>query len=596
MSDSRPEDESSHETAPREPVPHTAPRNTERANVETEPLPARPRAWQLLTAFHSTGPRWPGSLRAALALTIPGLIALTFGLENEMLLIAAGGFTVIYGEGHPFRARWRIMLTAGLLIAAGATTGAFVGTFVWQNIDAGGSHWWLMLAAVYTSLIATGGGFIQNALRLNPPGSFFIVMVSGGSTVVARLGLNPVEVGAWALVGVASGVIIGMAPALLNARRPQEQAVGTLEKAVADFENAPQPAVAKNHQAKTALANAWASLADAGVLRDGRVIDHRQEDLVRRTTAAHHRLVNASVMLPNDGTVEELTDTPNYIDLSRTSIPHARPTIAYRLYRSMHPYSHASLTAGRILVATLLASTVGIAFGLDRPDWAIVSALLILQWGPDRVPGTIRGLHRLVGSVAGIGLFAVFHLLQVEGVTLLLALAVCQFFAEFFVVRNYAFAVIFTTPLALLMGNSIADPLGDVVVSRSLEVALSIIFGILLLWVWFANSEPRHHARLVQRSFDAMGSLLGALMVTSPADALTERRDLQYELLSERRAAHSLANNHPELAKKRWETHLAVQMAGYGLLDSAAAHPGRPMTPEEIVVLAGRVRAAAEYR
>lgn len=46
-----------------------------------------------------------------------------------------------------------------------APTGAFVGTFVWQNIDSGGSHGWLMIAAVYTSLIATVGGFIQNALR-----------------------------------------------------------------------------------------------------------------------------------------------------------------------------------------------------------------------------------------------------------------------------------------------------------------------------------------------------------------------------------------------------------------------------------------------
>ncbi|QGU03440.1 hypothetical protein CETAM_00735 [Corynebacterium comes] len=572
------------------------PRHTETANMETEPLPARPRAWQLLTAYNSTGPRWPGALRAALALTIPGLIALAFGLENEMLLIAAGGFTVIYGEGHPFRTRWRVMLTAGLLIAAGATVGGFVGSYMWQNMADGGSHWWLMLATVYTSLIATFGGFIQNALRLNPPGSFFIVMVAGGSTMVARLGLSPVEVGSWALVGVVSGVVIGMAPALFNARRPQEQAVHVLEKAVDDFVAAPKPAVGKNHQAMTALTTAWGMLADAGVLRGGQVVDHRQEELVRRTLAAHHRLVNASLSLVNDGTVENLTDTPKDIDLSRTAIPHARPTVLYRLYRSMHPHSHASLTAGRILVATLLAGVVGIAVGLDRPDWAIVSALLILQWGPDRTPGTIRGLHRLVGSALGIGLFAVFHLLQVEGVTLLLALAVCQFLAEFFVVRNYAFAVIFTTPLALLMGNSVADPLMEVVASRSWEMLISVIFGILLLWVWFPNSAPRHHAWLVGRTFDAMGSLLGALLASSPSGTLAQQRDLQYELLGERRAAQSLANNYPDLAEERWSTHLAVQLAGYGLLDSAAAHPQRSMSMEEIAVLGGRVRTAAEYR
>ncbi|MDO5684413.1 MAG: hypothetical protein Q4G46_16505, partial [Propionibacteriaceae bacterium] len=357
----------------------------------TEPMPPRPGFWALFTAFHSPGPRWPGALRAALALAIPGSVALLLGYTSEMLLIAAGGFAVIYGEGHPFRTRWRVMGVAGLLLVTGAIAGAFVGSVVWEQIGAGGTRWWLLLAALFTASAATVGAFVQNALRLPPPGSFFIIMVTGGSTMVARLGLNPFEVGAWAVVGAVSGILLGMAPMLVHRHRPEVNAVATVERAVRDFA-AGEASVAKLHQARTALHAAWNMLADAGVIRAGRVIDSSRSELVARTLRAHRQLAGLNTFRDQVDGSEELTDTPNYVDLTRTAIPHTRPSIAYRLYRSAHRHSHATMTAVKVFIACLAASVVGIAFGLDRPDWAIVSALLILQWGPDRLPGTIRGL------------------------------------------------------------------------------------------------------------------------------------------------------------------------------------------------------------
>lgn len=67
-----------------------------------------------------------------------------------------------------------------------------------------------------------------------------------------------------------------MSPALFSPPSPQEQAVKTLEKAVTEFAGAPLPAVAKNHQAETALANAWSALLDAGVIRGGQLMGERQ--------------------------------------------------------------------------------------------------------------------------------------------------------------------------------------------------------------------------------------------------------------------------------------------------------------------------------
>ena len=77
---------------------------------------------------------------------------------------------------------------------------------------------------------------------------------------------------------------------------------------------------------------------------------------------------------------------------------------------------------------------ISIAFGLGRPDWAIVSAVLVLQWGLEKVPGSVRALHRLLGSIISLGIFALVYITQPAAWPLLLILVICQFYAEIFVV------------------------------------------------------------------------------------------------------------------------------------------------------------------
>lgn len=394
---------------------------------------------------------------------------------------------------------------------------------------------------------------MQNALRLRPPGSFFVIMVSGGSTMVARLGFNPFEVALWTLVGVGSGLVLGLLPALLDPHAPERRAVVTLDRAVADFEAADKPTLAQRHQCANALAAAWEALGDARIVHAGRIVRPRLDFLVRRTQECQIRLVGRTAELGLSlSDTAGITDTPTMVDPARSAIPHTRPSNNYRIFRSMDLNSHASVTAQKVFIACITAGVAGIALGLNRPDWAIVSAMLMLQWGPDRTAGQIRGIHRLIGSLLGIGLFAAFHVLQFQGWQLLIALAVCQFFAEVFAVKNYAFCVIFTTPLALLMGNAVADPLGGVVVSRTAEVLLSIVFASLALWLWRPGAVRSEHTRLVHRAFAQMGAVIGGLATGTPAESVNTRRDLQYELLSERRAIQALAEADRTEAEARW--------------------------------------------
>src|SRR5690625_2778872 len=86
-----------------------------------------------------------------------------------------------------------------------------------------------------------------------------------------------------------------------------------------------------------------------------------------------------------------------------------------------------------------------------------------------------------------------FYFFGVEGWSLLAALALCQFFAEVMVVKNYALCVIFSTPLALLMGG-ISEPLGSLIVSRGMEIGLSVVFAFIVLWFFSNGSKERENS------------------------------------------------------------------------------------------------------
>ncbi len=84
-----------------------------------------------------------------------------------------------------------------------------------------------------------------------------------------------------------------------------------------------------------------------------------------------------------------------------------------------------------------------------------------------------------------------------------------------------------------------------------------------------------------------MSTLLGSLLTTTPDAVLTTRRDLQYELLSERRAILSLAaDGHGE---PFWERHQRLRRAGYHLLDFCSLHPDRRPTEPELRELVSAV-------
>src|SRR5699024_2666017 len=108
--------------------------------------------------------------------------------------------------------------------------------------------------------------------------------------------------------------------------------VATLERATKAFEEAKDDALARHHQAQTALATAWEAIADAGIVRAGRVVIASQQELVDRTLKAQKATVKRNQA--DSGAVSEtLFKSKNIIDPERIAMPPTLPSARDIIYR-----------------------------------------------------------------------------------------------------------------------------------------------------------------------------------------------------------------------------------------------------------------------
>ncbi|GAA2182122.1 FUSC family protein [Leucobacter tardus] len=132
----------------------------------------------------------------------------------------------------------------------------------------------------------------------------------------------------------------------------------------------------------------------------------------------------------------------------------------------------------RTAIAALLAGAVGLLSGLPFPYWAQIAAIAPLSV-PGRSAQVERGLHRVIGTALGILATGFLLSFPSEAWQLVIWVILLQFIAELFVLRNYPLALIFITPLALLMVQlAHPTPVGELLSARLLETALGAGVGI----------------------------------------------------------------------------------------------------------------------
>ena len=134
-------------------------------------------------------------------------------------------------------------------------------------------------------------------------------------------------------------------------------------------------------------------------------------------------------------------------------------------------------------LGVFLAGTIATTSDIGRPYWAMVSAVVPLV-AVDFRHQVVRGLHRVVGTFAGLVVAAGLLALDLGGLAVILVVALLQAVAELLVGRNYALALVAITPLALLMVHLAApSSTSELIADRGVETVIGVSAGLLVGYV-----------------------------------------------------------------------------------------------------------------
>ncbi|MGW3636074.1 FUSC family protein, partial [Streptomyces sp. NPDC005122] len=144
------------------------------------------------------------------------------------------------------------------------------------------------------------------------------------------------------------------------------------------------------------------------------------------------------------------------------------------------PDHHAALAvpALRMALGTGVAGGVAVILNLEHGYWAAISAAAVLHSINLRTTAQ-RAVQRTLGTAWGLLLALGVLAAHPEPVALASVIVVLEFLLEYVAARNYALAVVFLTPIALLLSD-LADPApaGELVLDRVLGSAVGIAVGL----------------------------------------------------------------------------------------------------------------------
>ena len=136
-----------------------------------------------------------------------------------------------------------------------------------------------------------------------------------------------------------------------------------------------------------------------------------------------------------------------------------------------------------VLIAVFvgLALVVAEMMGLRSAYWAPVSCIVIMQNVTMRAVWN-KQVHRILGTAAGMAFTWVLLMLPMNAWTLCLTLTALSFVIESLVVRHYGLAVIFITPLTIMLAEAGANmqlPPELIIQARLIDIVVGSVIGMV---------------------------------------------------------------------------------------------------------------------
>lgn len=201
------------------------------------------------------------------------------------------------------------------------------------------------------------------------------------------------------------------------------------------------------------------------------------------------------------------------------------------------PSSPLPWMAVRTGAAVGLAGAASLLCQVGRPYWAMAAAAAVLARGSHAVSANARAVLRGVGTAVGCLLAGALAATHPRGVAIAVLLAALTFVIELVVARNYAIAMVFVTPLSVLLVTSAtgATAVLTITADRLLETVLGCAAAAAAGQLVTRRWAVRHRREAVTAVLTATAELIEAGPEPGRAAALRDAVAL-LRLVSERTA------------------------------------------------------------
>lgn len=481
------------------------------------------------------------------------VVSLVFGpLLGPLGMI--GAMTGTVARDAPLRRRVVTLLVCGIVMLGCAWVGMATGNRVGLLVPA---------MTVLTVVIV----WFWHAVRAGPPGPINLLFAAAYGGHLASAGYPTGTVLrltalAWAVASAVSVLVF-----CLDVHAPEREAVDEAETAVSSYRDR-----SAEDDEKDLRGEAFVALEDAWDAMHGNrmpVLRRRPESLELRERLTRIHLEFIELLHAEAFPASPLDIGDNFDD-----VPEQRPSVRYLVRTALDRGSVPWLAAQRAGFAVLLASAAMVASPVGRPYWAILSALIMLHLQASRSDLAIRGVHRVFGTVLGLGVY--FGLVQLDLPVWgrLTVVIVAVYGMNCLAARNYALGVVFITVYALMMVPITPD---ESVTMLMTERLVETVMGVLAALVSVAVVGRRAPVLLVRGQYRRTLHAIEAVLLReatgrlhSPS-AVDDRRNLVFELERAGEVLSSQRSDEPGL--KRWDdVQQAVNRFGFDVVAASWRH------------------------
>lgn len=136
-----------------------------------------------------------------------------------------------------------------------------------------------------------------------------------------------------------------------------------------------------------------------------------------------------------------------------------------------------STVIGFFMAFTLI---IGHLLHFDNTYWISIATVAIIQ-GRNFEHVRQRNMHRILGTFIGIGFAWLILWFNPEKIVMIVIITILQFIVELLIVRNYGLAVVFITPLTLLLaetGSEIHHNVENLMHARVIDTIIGSLIGL----------------------------------------------------------------------------------------------------------------------